>query len=176
MARTVQVACLLLLTLPASFGQRAARAPGKRPPAKRPPAIVERWNRLTPEERQRMLQRLPPGRREQLESRLERYNNLPKDEKEQLGQRFQAFQQLPSGKQEQARRLFRRFTALPEERRPVVREEFDNLRSMTDGDRRARINSEEFRNKYTLAEQQLLQDFSAVIAPEPKDAAGAGTK
>src|SRR5690349_15193242 len=65
-----------------------------------PGAAIERLNGMTPQQRQRALDRLPPDRRAQVEKRLERYNALPADVKERLREQYTEFQKLPSEKQQ----------------------------------------------------------------------------
>jgi len=55
---------------------------------------------------------------------------------------------------------------LPKDRQPLLRDEFENLRAMPEAQRNARINSDEFRNKYNANEQSILRDFSAVLSPK----------
>ena len=77
--------------------------------------------------------------------------------------RYQAFNQLPPEKQNQARRLFRQFGELPQQRQGPLRQEFESLRAMPDAERRARMNSDEFLNKYDSHEQKLLGDLSGLL-------------
>ncbi len=42
----------------------------------------------------------------------------------------------------------------------MVRQEYEELRSMPESERNARVNSEAFRNRFTPAEQQMLQDLA----------------
>ncbi len=79
--------------------------------------------------------------------------------------RLQAFNQLPPEKQNQTRRLFRQFGELPQERQEPVLKEFENLRVLPEAERRARINSDEFRNKYNSHEQRILGDLSGLLSP-----------
>lgn len=141
-----------------------SRLPG-RPVPRTAGKALDRLNHMTPEQRRRMLQNLPPERRRRIEEQLDRYNSLPPEERESLRQRLDWFRGLPAERQEAARRLFRRFNSFPEDRRALLREEFRSLRELEPADRRARINSDEFRSKYTLAEQQLLQDYSNLLVP-----------
>src|SRR5436190_18557983 len=84
----------------------SAIAQPKRPPVRPgkmgapPNGMIERLNRMTPEQRQRALDRLPPERREKVERRLENFNALPPEEKDRLRQQYQAFQKLPPEKQD----------------------------------------------------------------------------
>lgn len=128
------------------------------------PAVMDRIERMTPEERRRVLDRLPPERRKLVEERLKQFSQLPPEERARLRRRLDRFAQLPPQQQEAARMLFGRFNRLPEARRNLLAGEFQRLRQMEEAGRRARINSDEFRSKYTQAEQQLLQDLSKLAA------------
>lgn len=127
--------------------------------AREAPAI-ERWNRMTPEERGRALAKLPPERRRELQLKLQEFRNLPPEQKQQLGERYRAFSQLPPEQQNHARELFRQFNSLPEDRRPLVKQEYEQLRAMPESERNVRMNSEAFRNRYSSSEQQMLRDLS----------------
>jgi hypothetical protein len=124
------------------------------------PTPLERWSRMTPEERQRALAKLPPERRRELQQKLQQYRSLPPAERQQLREKYQAFSQLPPEQQNHARDLFRQFNSLPEDRRPIVRQEYEELRSMPESERAARVNSEAFRSRFTPGEQQMLQDLA----------------
>jgi hypothetical protein len=147
--------------------------PGRTSKQVRPPpqAVLDRFERMTPEQRRQALERVPPDRRKQFEERLDRYSQLSPEERERLNDRYDTFRNLSPERQEAVRRNFRRFNTLPEERQGVVRRELEELSKLPDEDRRARINSDEFRNKYNRGEQQLLKDLSRVMAePEPEPA------
>jgi hypothetical protein len=124
---------------------------------------VEQFNRMSPEARRRMIENLPPERKKQLEDRLQEYNQLSPEERGRLRDRLDEFRQLPQERQEALRRMFRRLNTLPVDRREPVREEFAALRVLPESERRARMNSDEFRNRYTQAERQLLQDLSRAL-------------
>lgn len=128
--------------------------------AKEAPTPLERWNRLTPEQRQRVLAQMRPERRREFQQKLQQYRSLPPEERQQLRDRYQAFSQLPPEQQNHARELFRQFNSLPEDRRPIVRQEYEQLRSMSESERSARITSETFRSRFNPAEQQMLQDLA----------------
>lgn len=59
--------------------------------------------------------------------------------------------------------MARQVGQLPEDRRAQVVGELDTLRNMPDSERRARMNGEEFRSKYTPAEQQMLREASSIL-------------
>ncbi len=145
----------------------AKRAAAANDHAKAGDTPLEKWNRMTPEERQRALQKLPPERRRELQQKLQQFRNLPPAEKQQLRERYQAFSQLPPEQQTHARELFRQFNSLAEDRRPIVRREFEQLRSMPPSERDARMNSEPFRGRFTPSEQLMLQDLSRTFGSSP---------
>jgi hypothetical protein len=142
----------------------APKAPAT-PQQKGERTAVDRFNRMPPDKRQQALAKLPPERRKKIEDQLNQYKSLTPEQRRDLRSRYQAFNQFPPEKQNQARRLFRQFGELPEQRQAVVRKEFENLRAMPEADRRARMNSDEFRSKYNSHEQKFLSDFSALLKP-----------
>jgi len=164
MLRAFAIACFSVLL--AAGGVLAQQKPAERAGKERPKAgetPLERWNRMTPEQRQRALAKLPPERRRELLRKLEQFRNLPPGERQQLRERYRAFSQLPPEQQARARELFRQFNSLPEDRRPVVRLEYEELRGMAPAEREDRMNSEAFRSRFTPAEQQMLQDLTRVF-------------
>src|SRR5579871_2067423 len=139
----------------------AAKAQEAREPeSKEAPPALERWSRMTPEERGRALARLSPERRRELQQKLQEFRNLPPEQKQQLGERYRAFSQLPPDRQNHARELFRQFNSLPDDRRPLVKQEYEQLRAMPESEREVRMNSEAFRSRYSPSEQQMLRDLS----------------
>jgi hypothetical protein len=169
MYRSLYLSVVVLLGLAASLlGQRnmghappkGAAAPGTPGSGKNKQAIIDRWNRMSPEEQQKFLAKFPPDKRQKIADRLNHYKNLPPEERA----RPQTFSQLPPEKQNQARRAWAQFGKLPKDRQPLLRDEFENLRTMPEAQRNARINSDEFRKKYNANEQSILRDFSGVLS------------
>jgi uncharacterized protein DUF3106 len=166
MRTALAIPCVLAILMAApAFGQRGAAQGGARAAAakergKEKETPIERWNRMTPEERRRALAKLPPERRREIQDKIERFRSLPPEERQRLRERYQTFQQLPPEQQAHARELFRQFNSLPEDRRPLVRQEYEQLRSMPENQRQARINNAEFNSKFTPAEQQMLRDLT----------------
>jgi hypothetical protein len=174
MLRSFVLSSILLLGLATGlFGQhqmghtapKAASPSGTPGSGKNKRTIVDKWNRMTPEEREKALSRLPPERRKKIEEQLNQYNNLSSDERRDLRSRYAGFNQLSPEKQNQARRVYQQFGRLPPDRQGSVQSEFENLRSMPEAERNARLNSDEFRNKYTASEQGILRNFSGLITP-----------
>jgi hypothetical protein len=144
---------------------RKGPPPGGRPG--RPAAVFERWSNMTPEQRRKALDRIPPERRRRIEEQLEQYANMSPEERRTLRFRWEMFNQLPPERQNEARRLFRQFNQLPTERQSALREEFQQLRGMPEADRKERLASEEFRQAYTVREQRFLGAFAKMLEPPP---------
>lgn len=122
----------------------AALAPGQvRPRREAPPRAVrevERFEQMSPEERRRELDKLPPGRRRLVEERLRRLHSLPPEQRDQLRDRF------------------RRFERLTPERQAALREELRRLRSLPPAQRRRRL--QELRGRFSPEEREILQEVS----------------
>jgi hypothetical protein len=109
-------------------------------PPQIPDAQVNRLMNMSPEEREKFLANLPPERRENLEKRLNRLDQLPPEQKAELGRRLEELQKLPPA------------------RRQAVRAELQTLRGLRPVDRKARVNSPEFREQYSPEEIRLMRD------------------
>jgi DNA-directed RNA polymerase subunit F len=118
--------------------------------------------KLPPDQRNRALSGLPPARRTQIEQRLNEYLKKPADERARDLEHLRRMQSLPPQKQNQVRASLRNLAALPQPRQRVVRQQINQLRPLSDTDRMALMNTEEFRNKFTPSEQQMIEDISLV--------------
>jgi hypothetical protein len=129
--------------------------------------VVDRLERMTPQQRQRYLDTLPPDRRKQFEDRLGRYEQMTPEQRQQVREQYELFQGLSEDQQDALRRTFRQFNELPDDRRKVLRREYQRLSQMTEIERSIRVESKEFLKRYSSPEQQLLKDF-ATLLPAPK--------
>lgn len=137
-------------------------------PLPKPGTMIERLNRMTPEERQRALDRLPANRRARVEERLNRLNAMPPEARERLRGQYEEFQKLPPERQESFRRAFREFNQLPRERKPAVRRSVVRLRNVTPEERNATLDSDAFRSRFNESERQIIRDLAErPPAPEP---------
>ncbi len=132
-------------------------------PKKGPEERLEKLEQMSAEERRLALQNLPVDRQRKIESKLEDYKRLSPDAREQLHDRLHRFESLPVERQNRIRQLATQFGELPDSRRRTVRDELDMLRVMPETERRSRLNSAEFRNRFTASERQMLQDASSVL-------------
>lgn len=175
---------VLLATAVAALGQRHTPAsphpsaqlkaqhphggkPGAGKPLPLPDTPVQKLLSMPPGERQRFLEQLPPERRARIEDRLRQFNALPPEQQQRLTERFQMFRNLPPAQQEEYRNVFRRFREQPEQRRPALRREIQQLQSMNQQGRAARLESDEFRNRFSPEEQDIVRRM-AELGPRPE--------
>lgn len=124
---------------------------------------VERLVNLSPEDRKRALRKLPAERRKQLAARLREYDRLTPAQKAKLHGQYQSFSGLSVEQQAHLRRLYQRFNNFPPERQGALRTEVQKMQSLSATERRARMNSDEFRNRYNQREQVLLAELAKAV-------------
>ena len=155
---------VLLAFAPAARAQQGTRAPARqREEAQQ--NNIDRWNRMSPEQRERELKRLPPERARLIRQRLRRYNQMNPEQQQALRERYKTFSQLPPEKQQVIRERLRVFRQLPPMRRQVVHGEVEHMRSMPEAQRQARLNSEEFQSQFSSEEQQIIRDLTEYLEP-----------
>lgn len=165
------VAVFLVAASPALRAQKQeehpapALRPGRAPRMTNPATIVQRLMRMTPEQRERAIEKLPPDRQTQLRERLAQFDSLPKPEQERRLQLGQIFASLPLDKQEVVRRQIQAFNQLPDDRRREVASAFQRLRRLRESEREVRMAAPAFRNRFTPSEQQMLADLSQNLPP-----------
>lgn len=129
--------------------------------------LIERLNRMSPTERRRVLDRMPPARRQLLENRINNFNKITPEARQKLRKDYESFQQLPPEKQDEARRTMRLIAELPVERRRAVRGAVNHLRQQPLELRQRRMASRGFENRFSTEEQKLVRDAVALLpAPE----------
>lgn len=125
--------------------------------------LVEQLMTLSPEQQREFMhdnprfQRLPPQQQENIQRRLEEFNKLPPARREALRERYELFRQMSPEQQERARALFRKWNEQPVERRPELRRELKHLRESTPQERKVRIESEQFRGRFSESEREMLR-------------------
>ena len=131
-----------------------------------PTTMLDRLERMSPQERRRVLEKLPPARRQHLEQRLERYDAMPPAQRERMRRQLSWFRKLPPERQEETRRLFRRFNELPEGRRREVRRAVRMFGQLDENRRKLRMDSPAFRNRFNPEEQKMVRDLLGVSLEE----------
>ena len=147
--------------------QKRSSAPSPRmasPPAARPPRggsasqgkgnsveQLERFQKMSPEDREKALSKLPPERRARVEQQLA---NLDKLTPEQRARRIERLKTLQS---------------LPPERREAVQQEIQDLRSLPPRLRAARLNGDDMK-MFSPTEQRLIRDtFPRAAKGQPEE-------
>jgi len=124
---------------------------------------IERLLRMSPEERSKALEGLPPWRRKRLEERLERYNQLSPEARQLIHERYEAFRKLPPQEQKAVRDLFRRLSEVPPRRRVELRWQARRMSRMTPERRQLRMAHPWFKERYTSAERELIADMIRLL-------------
>ena len=124
---------------------------------------LDRFLKMSPEERQKALSNLPAARRERIQNRLNEIEKMGPARRTRVLTRLEILNSLPPERQQQVRQALQRFQRMPEERHALVQEEMRAMTPLTDEERRERMNSEEFRNRYTPAEQQMMKSMLEVV-------------
>lgn len=121
---------------------------------------LDKFNRLTPEERERVLSKMPAGRRQVFERRLEQWNNMPPVQKRRMEESLEAFRQLTPEQQETMRQLYRRFNdTLPDAKRGEGRRALALLRRMEPEQRKRALNGPRLKASFTDTERDLLAEM-----------------
>jgi Protein of unknown function (DUF3106) len=122
---------------------------------------VQRMMAMTPEQRERILEKLPPQQQANVRQRLENFDRLPPVEKARRLQLFQRFSSLPVEKQQILERQLPAYNALPPEKKEILGfREIQQLARLSDSERQARLNSEELKSRFSAAELKMISDIA----------------
>jgi thioesterase domain-containing protein len=140
----------------------------RRPPAQRSARSgaatpIDEFERMSPEQQQRALERLPPAQRQKLQQRLQRFNQLPAEQQRTLRNLYNRLHQLPPEQQESVRKAINRFSEQAPGRQQLMRDELRSMAALPEQDRQARMASQEFRKTLSRREQSILKDMLPVL-------------
>jgi hypothetical protein len=122
---------------------------------------VQRMMAMTPEQRERILEKLPPQQQANVRQRLENFDRLPPAEKARRLQLLEGFSNLPPEKQRILERQLPAYNALPPEKKEILGfKGIQQLARMSDSERQARLNSEELKSKFSPAELKMISDIA----------------
>jgi hypothetical protein len=133
-------------------------------PGNRQSEQLQKLLEMKPEDRDKALQSLPPQRRQNIERRLGEIEKMAPARRTRVLTQLEMLNSLPIQKQQQVRRSIRLLGELPEDRKALIRQELQRMAPMPDEQRREHMNSEEFRNRYSVTEQQMMSNLSEVTA------------
>jgi hypothetical protein len=145
---------------PKANAMKNPEAPRGSPRLGAPGNPVERLMAMPPEQRERVLEKLPATQQANLRQRLEKFDKLPPAERERLNRMWNTFNSLPAEKQALVRRQMLAFNNLPDARREALAPVLQRLRRMPEEERHALLGSEEFKSRFEPAEWEMLSDIS----------------
>ena len=131
----------------------------------RPTEQLQKLLDMKPEDRDKFLQSLPPERRKNIEKRLGDFAKMAPAGRTRVLTEVEMLHSLPLQKQQQVRRSVKQLEELPEERKALISRELHLMAAMPDEQRREHMNSEEFRNRYSVTEQQMMSNLSQITPP-----------
>jgi hypothetical protein len=134
---------------------------GRRPPAGRTP--IDDFERMPPEQQRRALDRLPPGQRQKLQERLQRFKQLPPAQQATLRNLYNRLHQLPASQQESVRKAINRFSGQSPDRQQAMRDELRSLATLPEQARAQRLASQEFRQSFSRREQGIVRDMLPLL-------------
>jgi Protein of unknown function (DUF3106) len=128
---------------------------GKLPPP--PDNNPADWLRtMTPEQRERVIEKFLPQQQENIRKRLANFDNLPDAQKQRRLQQYNEFQALPLDKQQLVRQQMKAFNALPDDRRGAVKAAYVRLSNSTPEERANILARPQFRSRFSSEELQML--------------------
>ena len=160
---------------PAPSPKAAAKVPPRNPggaPKKgggginNPMNLPQRLLQMTPEQRDRILEKLPAAQQERVREQLERLDRMSPAEKERVSRQVQSLSALPPEQRQVIRQAMTGLQKLPAERKGPVRKELLSLLNTPEEDRAARLRSEDFKNNFSPEEQKILTDLSTALPPD----------
>ena len=157
------VIAVVLAHNPTAFARRPPAPHSARSGATTPATPIDEFERMSPDQQQRALERLPPGQRQKLQQRLQRFNQLPAEQQRTLRNLYHRLHELPPERQAAVRKAINRFSEQAPARQQVMRDELRSIVAMPEQDRQARMASQEFRNTFSRREQTILRDMLPVL-------------
>ena len=138
---------------------------GARPRLPETSEQLEKLLNMNPADREKYLESVPEKRRENLQKRLDEIDKMPPARKTRVLSRLEMLNRLPPETQQQVRRAMQELQQLPKDRKMLVSLELQYMAPMSDEERRTHLNSEEFRNRYSADEKQMINSLIQVTPP-----------
>jgi Protein of unknown function (DUF3106) len=144
--------------------QAGPAQPGRPQPVQPPaggagPRPVEEFMRMSPADREKEIQKLPPARQEKVRQQLQRYDQLPPERKALL----QRLWDLPPGRRQVVRQSMQDFQTQPPERKRAMWQQLQKVHEMEPGERDAYFDSPEFKGQYSKDEQEIMKNMSEIL-------------
>jgi Protein of unknown function (DUF3106) len=117
---------------------------------------IDRLLRMSPEQRERAIEKFPPQQQANFRKRFENFDKQPEAQKQRQLEHLDQFWTLPPDKQKLVHDQMNAFNALPEDRREEVKRAYLRLSRETPEGRDAILARPQFRSRFTPAELQIL--------------------
>jgi hypothetical protein len=124
---------------------------------------VERLYRMTPEQRDRALEKLPPQQQERMRAQLKWFDGLAPEQQQVVLNRVERLAALPPEKRREWLTAMQDFQRLEPERRPQIQLVLRRLQNATEEQRKAFFDSPRFHSDYTAEEQKIILDLSQIM-------------
>lgn len=130
------------------------------------PGMAQRLLQMTPEERERALEKLPASEQTRTRQQLERLDRLPPAEKEHIARQIRGLDSLPAPKRRLVIQGLSAFRDLPEDRVQPMRRALVQLMRMPEEQRTTRLEDDSFKKQFSPEEQGILRDLSNNLPPD----------
>lgn len=124
-----------------------------------PGAQVQRFLRLSPQEREIAIDKMPVGVQESIRKRLAAFDSLSPEERERQLKLYDAVSKLPKDKQDLVNQRIGEFQQLGPDRKLGIRRAYQLLSGKPEAARQAIIDSPEFKERFTPTEQRIVVDL-----------------
>jgi len=135
------------------------------PKAPRPQVV--RFFRMTPQEREIYIDKMPVPQQKQLRKAAETWESLPPEERDRRLKLFDSLSKLPKDKQDLVDQRLNEFYTLPVPRRVMIRNVYQRLSELPEADRAQWMDRPEFKERFTPIEQQIVKDL-VTYYPNPQ--------
>ena len=118
--------------------------------------------KMTPEQREKALSELPPAQRDRIQTRIENFQKQKPEQQERRIHQIELLHALPLDEQARVRQSMNDRQALPDDRKKAVNQELERMRVMGVEEKQYHMSREEFRNRFSPAEQEMLGNLTKV--------------
>ena len=143
--------------MPKGEMQKGAGGPHLNNPANQ----FERLIAMPPDKREQVLERLPPAQQERIRARLDQFDKLPPQQKALRLEMLNRYYALPPERQQAYSQQVQAFNSLGPERRTAITQELRTLWRLPEGERQARLSSEDYKSRFSPSELQMLHEISS---------------
>jgi hypothetical protein len=130
-----------------------------------PRNLAGRLYAAPPEQRERVLERLPRAQQQRARRELAWFDSLPREQQKIVLRRAERLQSLSPERKLELEISWRSFQQLPPGRRQPIHAVLRRLQMMPENRRALFLNSVQFKNRFTPEEQKIILDLSEIMVP-----------